>query len=131
MGLVEVNLTSSQMKGSEREPCLTLFPPVHFPIPCVIHPLTASPLPPNPSLPLRPGPLRPRVPVHARARHSSFSPCACRGADPQPLLADGQGALVQKLSLLILALIVIECRQVVQAGSRRGVSGSQLLFTDD
>src|SRR5947209_2506876 len=48
----------------------------------------------------------------------------------QLLLIDGQGSLIQRLGLLVLALCSVEVSQVVEAGGRVGVLWSQLLLID-
>src|SRR5438552_2829821 len=48
----------------------------------------------------------------------------------QLLLTDGESTLVERLRFNILALVPVECCQVVEAGGCGGVVGSQLLLTD-
>jgi len=48
----------------------------------------------------------------------------------QGTFVDGEGALVQRLGLLVLALGSVEFRQIVEAGGRVGVLWAQLLLTD-
>ena len=54
----------------------------------------------------------------------------CRMLWSQGLFVDGEGALVQGLGLLVLPLVLVECRQIVEAVCRGGVLGSQLLLFD-
>src|SRR6266702_4312353 len=49
---------------------------------------------------------------------------------PQLLLTDGQGAHIQRLSLLVLALRTVEFGQVVEAGGRGRVRWPRLLLPD-
>src|SRR3989442_962954 len=46
---------------------------------------------------------------------------------PQHALRDSQGTLVERLRLLILALLVVEDGQVLQGACRRGVLAEQAL----
>jgi hypothetical protein len=48
----------------------------------------------------------------------------------QGMFVDGEGPHVQRLGLCVLPLGLIECRQIVEAGGRVGVLGSQLLLAD-
>src|SRR5258708_33287644 len=55
----------------------------------------------------------------------------CRGmGGPQLLLTNRQGSLQQRLRFSVLALLAIECRQIVEAARRVGMHGSQLLLSD-
>ena len=49
---------------------------------------------------------------------------------PQLLLADGQRPLHERLGLRVLALRLVQHRQVVQAGRRVGMLWPQLVLTD-
>ena len=49
---------------------------------------------------------------------------------PQRFLADGEGALVERLGLRVAPLVVVERRQVVEAGGGVGVVGPQRFLAD-
>src|SRR5260370_308879 len=59
-------------------------------------------------------------------------PCYCSIGllSPQLLLPDRKRTLVQRLRLLMLALVMIEQCQIVETGCGVGVLRSQLLLTD-
>src|SRR5260370_11528329 len=59
----------------------------------------------------------------------SKGPCR-RVLRPQPLFIDGQRTLVERLGLLILALVVVEECQIVQARCCVGVLPPPHLFSD-
>src|SRR2546423_87866 len=48
----------------------------------------------------------------------------------QPLLPDVQGPLVEQLGLLVLALHIVEVRQIAERVGLQGMLGSQLLLPD-
>jgi hypothetical protein len=54
----------------------------------------------------------------------------CRMLWSQGTFVDGKGALIQGLGLLVLALVLVEPRQIVEAGGRVGVLCSYLLLCD-
>src|SRR5260370_910583 len=49
---------------------------------------------------------------------------------PQLLLIDGQGTLVQRFGLLVLALSTVESCQAIEAGGRVRMQWPQLLLSD-